>query len=73
MLWSSFGRKVSDHVGDTAGKPPGVADRKEILQAVPQADRSLNAGKIELPGVVEGAVVLPGTVGQETPVPWSGQ
>src|SRR5580658_9647115 len=51
-----IGRKVGDDAGDAVGKPPGVADRKEVFQAVPRSDRSLNVGEIELPGGVQRAV-----------------
>src|ERR1700722_2749272 len=63
-----IGRKAGDDAGDAVGQPPGVADRKEVFQAVPQADGSLNVGEIELPGVVDGAVVIPGTIVVEGPV-----
>ena len=49
-------------VGYAVGKPAGMGDRNEVLQAVPQADRGLNIGEIELPRVVERAVVLPESV-----------
>ena len=57
-----LGGEVGGDGGYAVGKPVGMGDRNEVFQAVPQADRGLNIGQIELLRVVERAVVLPGSV-----------
>ena len=53
------GRKAGCDVRDTVGQPPGTGDGKEVPHAVPQANRSLDIGKIEAPRLIEGEVVIP--------------
>ena len=53
------GRKVGRDVRDAGGQPTGMGEGNEVPHAVPQANRSLDIGKIEAPRLIEGEVVIP--------------